>query len=225
MGLCVVVRRARAAGESCHLFCSFFQGISPVNYRLGARGRLEAVTIVDWQQERTMARDLALERAWRERMRRFEKSGLTIREFCEQEGLELARVDERTIDKLRSVFPPWEIPPNPWDLGLTVQFNDPTDVYRILIESVIEDPNVDALAMQLHPTAFLFPKELLEVFCKGIEAQKPVVLWIAGIESGRHETLEWLEEKRVLAFSSPEKAIRALSTLYRLSRPNPEGRS
>ena len=34
-----------------------------------------------------MARDLKLERAWRDRMRRFEKSGLTIREFCEQEGL------------------------------------------------------------------------------------------------------------------------------------------
>jgi hypothetical protein len=34
-----------------------------------------------------MARDLKLERAWRERMRQFEKSGLTIRRFCEQEGL------------------------------------------------------------------------------------------------------------------------------------------
>lgn len=34
-----------------------------------------------------MARDLALERAWRERMRRFEKSGLTIQQFCDQEGL------------------------------------------------------------------------------------------------------------------------------------------
>ena len=34
-----------------------------------------------------MARDLALERAWRKRMRQYEKSGATIREFCEQEGL------------------------------------------------------------------------------------------------------------------------------------------
>ena len=34
-----------------------------------------------------MARDLALERMWRDRMRRHEKSGRTIREFCEQEGL------------------------------------------------------------------------------------------------------------------------------------------
>lgn len=34
-----------------------------------------------------MGRNLALERAWRDRIRRFERSGLTIREFCEQENL------------------------------------------------------------------------------------------------------------------------------------------
>jgi hypothetical protein len=34
-----------------------------------------------------MGRDLGLERAWRDRLRRFERSELTVREFCEQEGL------------------------------------------------------------------------------------------------------------------------------------------
>jgi hypothetical protein len=34
-----------------------------------------------------MGRDLALERAWRDRIRRQERSGLTIRAFCEQEDL------------------------------------------------------------------------------------------------------------------------------------------
>ena len=34
-----------------------------------------------------MARDLALERAWRKRMRQYEGSGLTIQEFCDREGL------------------------------------------------------------------------------------------------------------------------------------------
>ncbi len=34
-----------------------------------------------------MARDLALERAWRGRIRRQAKSGLTIRTFCERESL------------------------------------------------------------------------------------------------------------------------------------------
>lgn len=34
-----------------------------------------------------MARDLALERSWRDRVRRQQKSGLTIQAFCKQEGL------------------------------------------------------------------------------------------------------------------------------------------
>ena len=34
-----------------------------------------------------MARDLNLEKSWRERIGRFEQSGLTISQFCEQEGL------------------------------------------------------------------------------------------------------------------------------------------
>ena len=34
-----------------------------------------------------MGRDLALERTWRKRMRQQERSGLTIRQFCQQEGL------------------------------------------------------------------------------------------------------------------------------------------
>ena len=34
-----------------------------------------------------MGRDLALERTWRKRMREQERSGLTIRQFCQQEGL------------------------------------------------------------------------------------------------------------------------------------------
>ena len=38
-----------------------------------------------------MARDLALAQAWRERMRRYEQSGVTIREFCQQEDLSAAQ--------------------------------------------------------------------------------------------------------------------------------------
>jgi acyl-CoA synthetase (NDP forming) len=146
--------------------------------------------------------------------------GVIVSDLCEHEGLGLAEVAETTLNRLRSVFPPWDIPPNPWDLGLTVQFKDPGVVYRTLIECMIADPNVDALAMQLHPMTLLLPNKALEIFQRAVDARKPVVLWIAGMESGRHPTLEWMEEKRVLVFPSPEKAIRALSALYRLSRPS-----
>jgi acyl-CoA synthetase (NDP forming) len=144
--------------------------------------------------------------------------GVIATDLCEDEGLALAEVGDTTLDKLRSIFPPWDILTNPWDLGLTVQFKNPSDVYRVLIEATTEDPNVDALAIQLHPMALLFPKELLGVFKRSVEANKPIVLWLAGMEPGRHETLAWLEEQHIPVFPSPEKAIRALSALHRVSR-------
>jgi acetyltransferase len=144
--------------------------------------------------------------------------GVILTDLCEQEGFTLAEVADASLEKLRPIFPPWEIPPNPWDLGLTVQFKDPGVIYRTLVESMIEDPNVDGLALQMHPSALLFPKENLGVFQKVVAAKKPIVLWLAGLESGRHETLRWLEERRVVVFPSPEKAIRALSALHRLGR-------
>jgi acetyltransferase len=145
--------------------------------------------------------------------------GVIVTDLCEQEGLKLAKLDDRTRDKLRSIFPPWEISPNPWDLGLTVQFNDPSKLYETLIASLIEDPNVDGLAIQLHPMTLLFPEKLLEGFQRVTDSRKPAALWLAGVESGRHEVLEQLEDKQVVVFPSPEKAIRALSVLHRLSRP------
>ena len=144
--------------------------------------------------------------------------GVIATDLCEQEGLRLAEVHSTTVEKLRPVFPPWNIPPNPWDLGVTVQFNDPGKVFETLIEAMIEDPNVDGLAVQMHHTTLLFPNELLGVLERPVHVQKPLVVWLAGMESGRHKSLEWLEERQVPVFPSPEKAIRALSALHRLSR-------
>jgi acetyltransferase len=147
--------------------------------------------------------------------------GVIVTDLCEQEGLRLAEVSRATVERLRPVFPPWDIAPNPWDLGVTVQFNHPGKVFETIIKAAMEDPGVDGAAIQLHHTALLFPKEMLEVFQRMVHVQKPLVVWIAGMESGRHENLEWLEERGVPVFSSPEKAIRALAALHRLSRWHP----
>ncbi len=121
------------------------------------------------------------------------------------------------MDRLKSIFPPWTISSNPWDLGVTMQFTNPKNVYPTLLESVIQDPRVDALAIQLPSMAYSIPKEFFSVFQGAVDVRKPIALWLAGVEAGRYESLEWAEEMNVPVFSAPEKAIRALSALHRLS--------
>jgi len=144
--------------------------------------------------------------------------GVIVTDLLEQEGLRLAETCGATLDKLRGLFPAWDIPANPWDLGLTMQFHDPGTIYLTVLEAMVADPNVDALALQIHPEILLLPKELMGIFARSAGAGKPIVLWLAGTDSGRHENLVWLEENGVTVFPSPEKAVRALSALHRLTR-------
>lgn len=144
--------------------------------------------------------------------------GVVVTDLCERVGLRLADVSNQTYAKLKSIFPPWDIPVNPWDLGLTLQFHNLIKIYQMLFESAHEDPNIDGVALQLHSMMTLLSKDQFGVLVKAAQISKPVALWIAGVESGRHENLKWLEEKGVPVFSSPEKAIAALSALYRTSR-------
>jgi acyl-CoA synthetase (NDP forming) len=144
--------------------------------------------------------------------------GVIVTDLLEQQGLRLAEPSSATLDKLRVIFPAWDIPANPWDLGLTIQFHDPASIYTTVLDAMGADPNVDALAIQIHPEFLTVPKEFMGIFLRAAEAGKPIVLWLAGMESGRHENLTWLEEKGVPVFPSPEKAVRALAALHRLSR-------
>ena len=77
---------------------------------------------------------------------------------------------------------------------------------------------VDALAIQLPPMAFLHPQGLLEALGNQVTGRKPIAFWMPGMEPGRNEILQSLEEKGVVVFPSPEQAIRALSALHRFSR-------
>ncbi len=142
---------------------------------------------------------------------------VVVTDLCQQSGFSLSPLTEETRKKLKPVFPPWDISGNPFDLGVSLQFHDPRKVYYTLVEALVEDPNVDAIAIQLPPRALNVPREFFQVFARALRAQKPIALWLPGVPSGRHEVLEWLEDQHVVVFPSPEKTLKALLALHRLS--------
>jgi len=143
--------------------------------------------------------------------------GVVMTDLVQQEGLKMAKTNEKTIKKLKPIFPPWEISANPFDLGVALQFNDPIRVYETLVAAMSEDENVDALHIQIPDQILFLPKEFFKLFHRAPALGKPLALWVAGLESGTHETLQWLEDQGIPVFPTPEKAIRALSALHQLS--------
>lgn len=144
--------------------------------------------------------------------------GVIVTDLCQQEGFSVTPLQTKTKIKLKPIFPPWEISGNPFDLGVSLQFHDPRKVYITLLESIVADPNVDAVAVQLPLRATSLPREFFQIFPQSLKAGKPIAIWVAGTLPGTSETLEWLEDQQVPAFSSPEKVIKAFSALYRSSQ-------
>jgi len=142
---------------------------------------------------------------------------VVVTDLCHQLGFSLSRFTAETREKLKPVFPPWDISGNPFDLGVTLQFHNPRKVYHTLLEALAEDPNVDGLAIQLPSRTFNIPPEFFQTFAKALGAGKPIALWLAGTPSGRYEFLERLEEQNIVVFPSPEKALQALQALRRSS--------
>jgi acyl-CoA synthetase (NDP forming) len=138
-------------------------------------------------------------------------------DLVQQEGLKMAQANEETREKLKSISPPWEIAANPFDLGVALQFNNPVRVYETLVAAMSADENVDALHIQIPEHILFLPKALFKLFQPASALGKPLALWVAGLEPGTHETLQWLEDQGIPVFPGPEKAIQALSALHQLS--------
>ena len=134
-------------------------------------------------------------------------------DFCQFNGLTLAELSPETHSKLRSVFPPWEIAVNPFDLGVGAQFHDSTHVYEVLLDALADDLNVDCLAIQIGGLFPGDPEELVKLFTKVVKRGKPFALWTMDPGQVRGLT-EQLELNRIPVYPSAERAIKVLATLY-----------
>jgi len=157
--------------------------------------------------------------------------GVMATDTCDMNGLTMAELGDHTYQRLKKIFPPWEIPLNPIDGGVCLEFtlSDILRVFNTLI-AIPEDENVDCIVMQMPPDFFnLAPKNenpsakasdsLKEQCAQALlnmkRVGKPFALWRTSMDRNEDELVERLESNYLPVFPSSERAIKALSSLYR----------
>ena len=157
--------------------------------------------------------------------------GVMATDTCNMNGLTMAELGDHTYQRLKRIFPPWKIPLNPLDGGVCLEFtlSDMLRVFNALI-AIPEDENVDCIVMQMPPDFFnLAPKnenssakvsdslkeQCAQAFLNMKRVGKPFALWRTSMDRNEDELVERLESNYLPVFPSSERAIKALSSLYR----------
>lgn len=133
--------------------------------------------------------------------------GVLATDKLERLGLEIAKLSDETVEKLRSFLPPQCSTRNPIDLIADADY----ERYKKTIETVCKDENVDSILVICVPPIFIPGEEIARAVIEA-ECDKPVIVNFMAGELVR-DGVELLERHGVKNFPTPERAARALKWL------------
>lgn len=148
--------------------------------------------------------------------------GIIIADACESHGLKVAPLAEATRERLREILPEEAAIANPVDMIASAD----AARYRAVLETVLPDPNVDAVIAAFVPPLGVQAEDVARVIAEtGAERRKPVLAVLMG-RQGLPQGMALLHAARVPAYIFPESATRALAALWRHRRwlERPPGR-
>lgn len=138
--------------------------------------------------------------------------GILTTDACEVMGLEIARFEPDTIDYLKKNLPPAAAVYNPIDALGTAQPED----YALCVESSLRDENVDSVIVLLTPQAMTKAAETAQVIVDAHKQypEKPLIAVFMGGNSMVYPRIV-LTDGEIPVFDFPERAVHALSELYK----------
>ncbi|MEW6408578.1 MAG: acetate--CoA ligase alpha subunit [Nitrospirota bacterium] len=135
--------------------------------------------------------------------------GILAADASEKSGITLSSFTLETINDLRAILPKNASLYNPIDI-----IGDATsERYRVALQRVVKDPNVDGLLVILTPQAVINVEETaIEVISAFSIDSKPILAVFMGEESVRRG-VEVLKENHIPNFSYPEPAVRSFKKM------------
>jgi acyl-CoA synthetase (NDP forming) len=145
--------------------------------------------------------------------------GVITADACERSGLKIATLTEDTLNKFRKASPPFINVGNPYDIWPSVSQIGMDEAYKVAIDSMFEDPNVDAIVAGTMVTRGWIEFKDNSFFAEASRRhpEKPIVAFATSEWELVNELQEDLEKQRIPTYTSPEMAAKALSTMYKYS--------
>jgi acetyltransferase len=148
--------------------------------------------------------------------------GIIIADACESEGLEVVELSPDTQSRLRDIFPAEASVRNPVDMIASAT----SESYRVALEAVLADPNVDAAIAAFVPPLGVrqvdVASSIVDAYRGRPTRDKPILAVLMG-KQGLPEGRAELNESGIPAYMFPESAARALASMVRyrqwLERP------
>ncbi|HEX5870778.1 MAG TPA: acetate--CoA ligase family protein [Longimicrobium sp.] len=140
--------------------------------------------------------------------------GIIIADACEANGLVVTELAPQTTALLAEHFPEEASLANPVDMIASAT----PQSYRIAVQAVLADPNVDAVIATFVPPLGVRQEDVAEAIVSvAAESAKPVMAVLMGRE-GLPQGLAELNAAGIPGYRFPESGVRALAAMYRHRR-------
>jgi acetyltransferase len=141
-------------------------------------------------------------------------AGVVASDSVTDSGIELAKLEDSSIGRLREVYPEWMEPANPLDLYPAIERNGVQKVFTHCLETLLDDPGVDAIYLHMfawYPLEFFSGLERIAELAK--KKKKPIVAWTMGDSQACNELTLYLEKLGIPAVDEISKGVRVLSAM------------
>jgi len=145
--------------------------------------------------------------------------GVMTADVCQTVGLDLARFSDETLSNFKEASPSIIEVGNPYDIWPSITKIGIDTAYKIAIESMIKDENVDSILAGFGPAeGFELRDPSFISAASRKHRDKPIVTYATGDWRMVEQMRQTLEKQSVPVYYSPEDAAQALTVMHRYSR-------
>ncbi len=138
--------------------------------------------------------------------------GILASDALEQHGLQLAKFEQKTIERLKAFLPEEAACTNPVDMIASATH----ETYRDALQVVLDDPNVhNVILIIVKPPVDTTPARIAEHLQPVIEKTSKTIIPVLMAQRDETAGIDIFKRLHLPLFSYPEAAVKALAVMYR----------